>query len=34
MLTETFLKNNIVRIFSFIGFIDEKDIRFNPSRDY
>ena len=34
MVTETFLKNSIVRVSNFIRFIDEKHIRFNPSRGY
>ena len=34
MLTETFLKNSIVRVSNFIRFIDEKHIKFNPQRSY
>ena len=34
MVTETFLKNSIVRVFNFIRFIGEKHIRFNPLRGY
>ena len=34
MVTETFLKNSIVRVSNFIRFIDEKHIRFNPPRGY
>ena len=34
MVTETFLKNSIVRVSNFIRFIDEKLIRFNPQRGY
>ena len=34
MLKETFLKNSIVRVSNRIRFIDEKHIRFNPSRGY
>ena len=34
MVTETFLKNNIVRVSNFSRFIDEKHIRFNPPRGY
>ena len=34
MVTETFLKNSIVRISNFIRLIYEKHIRFNPPRDY
>ena len=34
MVTETFLKNSIVRVSNFIRFIDAKHIRFNPPRGY
>ena len=34
MVTETFLKNSIVKVSNFIRLIDEKHIRFNPPRGY
>ena len=34
MVTETFLKNSIIRVSNFIRFIDEKHTRFNPPRGY
>ena len=34
MLTETILKNSVVRVSNFIRFIDKKYLRFNSLTDY